>query len=442
MPTPWMPRFCDELSDAEMDARTAVDPGLLPDLRRVRVEVAKPLLDAAFQKLFVPGVQTRAILRELQALCRCYSAERYPDQVTFLRNIYGSDADHAAYEPHLRVTCLTGLAGVGKSAVISAFGRLFTSLTVEVDGHGLFELKPTWRMSIKSGSGLRQLVAHLFRHPESIGSRTISFPAIQRELCAQGIACIQPDELQFLTQGQGNALPAKLLNSLARLGPPLVFAANYSLLHRLISRPQEEKQRLLAKPLFLYPDTPDSDDWKRLLRVLFRVEASFTELNPERVGQRLWGYTFGIRRLVVRLLTGAYAAMRDRGAHRITIADIDSAYMAREYAAARSDVELLVARLEKSDRKRKDLWCPLPSASKETSAGKVIRHPAAEEYERRSAQAALTASMTPAERQHGRVAEPAKRAKATRPHRHPATPEELLESAMQLSGDTALTRDA
>lgn len=439
--TPWRSRFCDELSDAEMDARTAVDPEPLPDLGQMRVEVGKSLLDVAFQKLFVPSEQTRAILRELQALCRCYNAERYSDQVTFLRNIYASDADHAAYEPHLRATCLTGLAGVGKSAVISAFGRLFTSLTVEVGGHGTFELKPTWRMSIKSGSSLRQLVAHLFRHPESIGSRTIPFPAIQRELCAQGVACIQPDELQFLTQGQGNALPAKLLNSLARLGPPLVFVANYSLLHRLISRPQEEKQRLLAKPMFLCPDTPDSQDWKRFLRVLFGVEASFTELNPERVGQRLWGYTFGIRRLVVRLLTGAYAAMRDRDARRITIADIDSAYMAPEYAAARSDVELLVAGLEKSDRKRKDLWCPLPSAPKATSAGRVIRHPAAEEYKRRSALAALTASMTPTERQHSCVDEPVGRAKATRPHRHPATPEELLESAIQLSGDTALTHE-
>ncbi|HET7662348.1 MAG TPA: hypothetical protein VFK31_01815 [Rhodanobacteraceae bacterium] len=440
--TSWKSRFAESLSDAEMDARTAVVPKTLPDLGQMPVEAAKSLLDVALQGLFVPSVQTRAVLRELQALCCCYCAERYPDEVTFLRNLYASDAEHASYEPQLRVTCLTGLAGVGKSAVISAFGRLFPPQSVEVDGHGTFELKPAWRMSVKSGSSLRQLVAHLFRHPNSIGSRTIPFTAIQRELCAQGVASIQPDELQFLTQGQGNALPAKLLNSLARLGPPLVYVANYSLLHRLISRPQEEKHRLLAKPLFLTPDTPDSEDWRSLLRALSRVEPSLEELSADGVSRRLWGYTYGIRRLLARLLTGAYVAMRARGAHRITIVDLDCAYADPAYAASRTDVDLLVAGLEKSDRKkRKDLWCPLPAAPKVASTGAVVQHPAANEYKRRSADAALIASMTPAERQSGQIDERVNPSKAKRTRRHLVTLEELQESLAKYPDGVASGRD-
>lgn len=427
--TPWECRFSAELTDAEIDAKTIAVPEPLIDLGQLPAEVAKSVLDTALQSLFVPSVQTRAILREMLALCRCYCAERYPNQVAFLRNIYASDVDHAEYEPHLRVTCLTGLAGVGKSAVISAFGRLVTPQRFEVDGHGVFELRPTWRMSVKSGSSLRQLVAHRFRHPETIGSRTLQFVEIQRELCAQGVTLILPDELQFLTQGLGNALPAKLLTSLARLGPPLWYVANYSLLHRLISRPQEEKQRLLAKPIFLHPDTPDSADWRALLHALSCVEPSLETLGTEDIGRRLWGYTFGIRRLVARLVAGAYGAMRDRGAHRVATEDIDSAYTDSAYAASRIDVDLLMAGLEKRDQKRKDLWCPLPVAPALVCTGNAVQHAAAEEWEKRSAEAALVASMTPAERQSGHIEQPAKPARIKRQPRHRATLEELQESA-------------
>ena len=432
-PTAWASRFCRDLSDEEIDAKTAVGVQPLPDLGKLRVEVAKSILDVALQKLFVPSVQTRMVLRELQALSRCYSAERYPNQIAFLRNIYASDAEHASYEPRLRVTCLTGLPGVGKSAVISAFERLFEPETVAVSGHDTFELRPTWRMTVKSGFGMRQLVVHLFRHPESLGSRTVPFTATQRELCAQGVASIHADELQFLTQGEGNALPAKLLNSLARLGPPLVYVANFSLLHRLNSRPQEEKQRLLAKPLFMYPDTPESEDWNNFLNALFRTTPCFGNLDPYKMGQRLWAYTFGIRRLVVSLLTEAYVAMRVRNAYRVNEIDVDDAYRTPAYAASRCDVEILIAGLEKNDRKRRDLWCPLPHTPNARNFGKIINHPATEEYERRSAHAALIASMTPTERQHGGVGEPRGMRQRSRSAVRPkATVEGLLEGATAL----------
>jgi len=428
----WTSRFCCDLTDEEINAKTAVDVPPLPDLRTLPVEVAKSILDPALQKLFVPSVQTRKILRELQALCRCYSAERYPSEVAFLRNIYANDAEHASYDPSIRVTCLTGLPGVGKSAVILAFGRLFGTQKIDVGRHGTFELRSTWRMTVKSGSGMRQLVAHLFRHPGSLGPKTIQFGAIQRELCAQGVASIHADELQFLTQGEGNALPAKLLNSLARLGPPLVYVANFSLLHRLNSRPQEEKQRLLAKPLFMNPDAPESNDWIEFLRALFRATPSFADLTPDKVGRRLWSYTFGIRRLVVILLTEAYVAMRVRDAYRVTERDIDTAYGAPGYAASRCDVEILLADLTDSHR-RKDLKCPLPrESSARVHGGNVVKYPATEEHQRRLAEAAVIASMTPEERQRADIDEPPGSKKPRFPARPRATTEDLLEGATAL----------
>ena len=432
--TTWALRFCRDFSDEEIDAKTAVGVPSLPDLAGLRVEVARSILDSALQQLFVPSAQTRSVLRELQALCRCYSAKRYPDELTFLRNVYASDREHATFEPQLRVTCLTGLPGVGKSAVISAFARLSGPEKVAVDGHGTVDLQPTWRMSAKSGSGLRQLVLHLFRNPESVGARTLLFTTIQRELCTQGVASIHADELQFLTQGEGNALPAKLLNSLARLGPPLVYVANFSLLHRLNSRPQEEKQRLLVRPLFMHPDVPGSNDWHAFLASLFDAVPAFAELTADKVGHLLYAYTFGIRRLVVILMIGAYVAMRARDACAVTVADIDYAYGAPDYSSCRRDVEVLLARVERNDNRRKDLWCPLPDAMQTRGRTTVVQHPAVKEYERRTAEAALAASLTPSEHRCANSAdkEHAVGLKPRKPPKQKATVEDLLEGAVVL----------
>jgi len=441
LPSVWASRFCCDLSDKEIDAKTAVNVESLPNLDKLPVEVAKLILDRALQRLFVPSEQTRRVLRELLALCRCYSTERYPDEITFLRNIYASDGELASYEPRLRVTCLTGLPGVGKTAAISAFQRLVGVETIEVDGNVAFELRPAWRMTVKSGSSIRQLVGPLFRRPESLGSKTIHFTTIQRELCTQGAAIIQADELQFLTQGEGNALPARILNWLARLGPPLVYVANYSLLHRLNRRPQEEKHRLLAKLLFMDPDTPDSADWNTFLKVLLSAIPSFANLNPDNIGRKLWAYTFGIRRLVVVLLTEAYVAMRARNARRVNDADVDTAYCALGYAASRCDVEILLAGLDRTDLKRRDLWCPLPRASNSRGTTNIIDHPAAQEYERRSTRAAVLTSLTPAERQVGGIEERPSDRKTRSPARPKATTEDLLEGAAAVLGGAKRARD-
>ena len=396
--TYWSHRFNIELTDEEIDERTTIAPQPLTSLADRPIEVAESKLDIALRAHFVSSTQSRTILRQLQALCRCYSELRYPDHVAFLRNVHASDEEHALFEPPLRITCLTGLPGVGKSKVISAFERLFHPERIAVPAHGNFLVKPSWRMTITGGSSLRQLVSDHFRHPETLSSRP-SFAKIQCELCTQGVASLHADELQFLTQGEGNTLPAKLLNQLGRLGPPLVFAANYSLIHRLYGRPQEEKQRLLSRPLFLDPDPPGSDDWRSFVRALIGTAPEFGELDFEETRLLIYSYTFGLRRLAAMLLTQAYVAMRRRNGKHVSVTDIDCAYSAESYAASRGDVEILTAKLERTDKGRKDLWCPLRDADPlVANPAKIAQHPAAKAYEQRLSQAALAGSMTPSER--------------------------------------------
>lgn len=348
-----------------------------------------------------------------------------------------TDAEHASYEPQLRITCLTGLPGVGKSQVFAAFERLFPPASIAIPAHGNFLLRSTWRMTVKAGSSLRLLVSDHYRHRDAVPSRMLSFGSVQRELCTQGIASLHADELQFLTQGEGNTLPAKLLNQLGRLGPPLVFAANYSLIHRLNTRPQEEKQRLLTKPIFLHPDTPDSNDWKAFVRALIGTIPEFGKLDFHETQLLLHSYSFGLRRLTASLLTQAYVSMRARNANYVEALDIDHAYRSEAYATNRSDVEILVARLEKSNEKRRDLWCPLPGSGTSTnSAGNVVPHPAIKAHQERLGQAALAGSMTPSERLLAGLSENGepKTDKPREPPKPNATSNALLEGAAALQG--------
>lgn len=409
----------------------------LPTLAELPAADAKHKIELALKAVFVSSEQVRTILRELYSLCRSYHSQRYPDEIGFLRQVYASEAEHAKFEPQYRVTCFTGLSGVGKTAVIAAFERLLRPVTVSITGHSDFTLRPSWRMTIKSGSGLLQLVSEQFRDRAS--PRKLPFSIIQRELCSQGVASLHADELQFLTQGKGNALPARLLNQLARLGPPLVFVANYSLIHRLNSRPQEEKQRLLTKPIFMHPDAEDSEDWRSFIAGLLVTAPEFSKLDLVTAARRLHSYSFGLRRLVVVLLTEAYASMRHKKSHFVELGDLDDAYESSAYSSSREVVNVLTVGLEKSARGGSDLWCPLESSIPTGRKSKVVEHPAKKEHARRLGEAALVSSLTPEERSEAGLIEQGgrKRRRAPGKSRPKATAQALLQGSGALEAETA-----
>ncbi len=53
-----------------------------------------------------------------------------------------------------------------------------------------------------------------------------------------------------------------ILLTLARIGLPMIYLANYSLLHKLMGRNQEDTQRLLIQPRVMQPDDPAGPDWR------------------------------------------------------------------------------------------------------------------------------------------------------------------------------------
>lgn len=431
----WRSRLTTDLTDKQIDQSVMVKPKSLSSLREMSLHAASSHLEINLSQIFIPSSQTRAVLRLLQASAAIYISDRYPTAKEYSLINHSSDGDIGRYEPKLAPSCLLGLPGVGKSTVVGAFRRLFPSAEVLIPSLSATVLRSNWQMSIRGGNTVNQLVIDHFRNPAG-ARRGAIFQATQRELCNQGVPLLIADELQFLTQGQGNTLPAKLLGQLCRLGPPLVFVANYSLIHRLNTRPQEEKQRLLTKPQFLHPDPASSEDWVSFIQQVLQIAPEFSKLPVDKMQFTLHSYSFGLRRLVCKLMCGAYMEMRKQDRTFVEVRDIDHAYASVAYASCREDVEMLISDLARA-RKRFDLWCPLPGSDAPTQDSKVVDHPAKDAYQQRMSQAALVSSITQEERLASGLAKTSKSNARTVPSkpRSKASAADLIDSALDLRDD-------
>ena len=395
LPSTWENPFARKLTDREIDTAIAVPGRPINDIASRSPVAAGNALELAMKEVFVPSTQIYDCLRMLQAAAETSWTHRYPDEISFIRAINATDSELALYATPLAPICITGLSGVGKSCIASAFARLFPPASRVVSNHGEWKITNHWRLTIKSTVGVGSLVSENFRRPQT-PSRRIPFVSIQRELCQQGVSLLIADELQFLTQGTGNVAPAKLLGHLSRLGPAFAYVSNHILLHKLLLRPQEERQRLLSKPYFIYPEAFGSDDWYDFLRGISLVAPELVHLADHDLADDVHRYTFGMRRLAVSLIVLAYLLMRKRNVRIVERIDLESAYMSYAFSSSRSDVQALLSALPKSEM-RKDLWCPLEGADVPATRPSVMPHPAIAEFEQRQAEAALRQQLTEAE---------------------------------------------
>jgi hypothetical protein len=429
----WVDRFVLTVSDEEIRARVRVDAVPILDLASYPVEAAVPRLQKALDAVFVPTTQVCNALRYLIGVAHSCAQDRYPDCGAFLRAAYQERNLPAL----LRPICITSLGGVGKSELAAALSRILPAPSqVDVPLHGSVPLVSHWHMVVRAGSTTSALLRPFLRD----NTRNVH-DAASHQLYLQGVCLIILDELQFLSQSSdANTAVAKTLMQMSILGPHLVFVANFSLLHRLLRRPQEERQRLLANPYFLEPDERGSDDWNSCLREKFRVAPELEQLDPRKHGDVIHNYTFGIKRLVTLLLSMAYRICRNTRSKFVNDDHIQQAYRSIEYSIARRDVELLVEQtisgkmVRDGSRKRTDLWCPLSSCAVTRA---IAQHPAKTEYDRRVAEAHVAAGLSAEAREAYRSLQ--RSDKSTAPEtgnvvklrRPPATREALLEGAAE-----------
>ncbi|MDN3578276.1 ATP-binding protein [Chitinimonas viridis] len=391
----------DRLDDATLRARATAHVIPISNLGASGIDEACEQLETAWREVFIPTDQHLEILRMLVDRAGRYARSRFP---TF--RAYNAWRDVVRLEPcdspHIR--CLTGLAGVGKSALAKAFVRacqLNSEQRFNILGHSL-HIVPVQRVRVRRGltaTGiLNELMSPLFDGGRKLDKLQYH---VMDWLLATATSQIIVDEMQFLTPSDtATTRVTQILMQLGDLGPPLLYAANYSLGHKLKNEcSSEQKNRLLIDPIVVHPPKPDSAEWRAVLSEMLSVSPNSFDLDHERDGAELHRLSFGLFRHVGRLLIQAYRVARHEE-HAVTMSHVLKAFSSSEFTAYREEVEALHS-LTVCDlhHKRKDLVCPFNDISSvyKTQPSKPSASPIPSESER--AATLLESTLTPGQRQ-------------------------------------------
>jgi len=412
MVSPRVAQFDVPLSDKALDALIAVP------VQSVAVSGGDAAADAkligdALRRMFVPDKQSRRILRFFLALCRAHAKHHFESDEEFLTGLYSKYPWGFGRSPAI---CFTGHAGTGKSQILLALARLFSrSRSFSVEGHRNLPLVAAWPMTLAKGDGLNQLLRdHVEQlEPDNSGydQSQESEPEVTKDwntaallkaaarVSWKNACCVMPvDEFQWIAASStANARASTILLKLHGIGPMLLFCANFSLIHKLKSRPPEDRDRLLPCPIVLKPLAADDADWIAYLEAMRGVAPELLTFVPARDAQIIHQYTYGIKRKAVDLVEVAVRMARRKSDTATVGSDwLLAAYRSAEYAMHRDDVDALVRQDITGKVERRDLSCPFDST--EVSAGNVTAVPSAvESFERRVEDAILADALMPSE---------------------------------------------
>lgn len=378
--TPWAKRF-QNLGHTEIVSRTRLVPDAVCGLDLMAAGVAAQALHYALEAIFVPTQQCVRAIRRIIDIAEAYSQENFPDAETFMQRLYNQDRGQSIPRPAI---CLTGLAGCGKSALLKALRRLMPDGVCVAGAIRRLPLRTFLHLSVKGhdreGAMLRSLVeimrqtddqAHASDTLASKVARVVvqkvsNIPATlditHRLAFRDGVAALLLDELQFLTQGNANTQITKTLLLHTYIGPPLLYGANFDMVHRLKKRGQQDTDRLLSRPIVLVPDAltcaEEFEGWMAYLREVIRVSNGALVFDTEADAEILHRYSFGLRRKLLDLLEFAYGHARERGRLFATISDCEWAYGSSHYHTHRADIEALISIELGQKCDRRDLLCP------------------------------------------------------------------------------------
>ena len=354
----------DELADfGVMRQKTLIPAIQVPGLKDLPVEKACKVLNTSLEDIFVPSDAHCEILSRCIGCISAFTSFQYPDVRTYLGRINSKFTSG-----EFQVMCLTGLAGLGKSQLLKALERLLPaprSIRLN-DAYPAINIHLTRRIEFNGEStaqnSLRFLANPSFVLNRAAVANTKLEENIQEWFYTQGVSLLVLDELQFLTQSNtANTLVAKMLMMMGGLGVPVIFISNYSMAHRIIKRPQEERQRLLSEPIVLHPENPESPDWLALIREYVKVDPETLRIDPTRDAAELNRLTAGIPRLLRLLFVIAFRVACNLGSTRVvSMTEINIAYKSTAFSIQRADVEALaslaISRLLAP--KKTDLVCP------------------------------------------------------------------------------------
>jgi len=345
---------------ADIRRLTTVHPDPVTGLEDLSPALAAERLEKGLKTIFLPNQFSLNFIKDSFDRARSFSDESFSSDQQYQRRLYNPPEDEAF------PICLTGLAGVGKSQTISALMKVMPGPATYASAHyhEPHILISHWYASARGKAGGRQLLDD-FLSGGATGVRANASKLLtecRRRINRDGISLIMLEEMQHQSTGQGVARVTDILLTMAGLGVPMIYVANYSLGHKLLKRNSEDKQRLLSEPRVMLPDHPDSKAWEEYVLECIRVSGRRVSAEPAALVHELYRWTFGIKRLAVQLIKVAYLEARAARRHTITLEDVNNAYLSAAYSSSRIDVEDLISlSVNKSNvRGRLDLRCPFP----------------------------------------------------------------------------------
>lgn len=443
--------------DDEVQRRIVIQPQPITSLAGYGISEGAGLIEAHMRSFYTVTPQIIHLVQEVCGIGSAYLKSTYTDLYTFQAKC---NTESLISKDPRTATAVTGLGGVGKTQLLRAVARLVTPEGAQFECPNLpaYPVQGMWILTMVAGMSMATLLEF---YVAGGGDLKAILKAAAKRAFTNGVGLISLDESQFITATQqGHAKAAELLMRLTYIGPPFVYAANFTMINKLRLRPNQERDRLLSNVIVQYPEEYGSDAHQSIvtdqLVVLSEAVSGDSAISAKNHAHEIHNFTYGINRKSAILLTHAWQISRERGSSIITMDDVRRAYQSDKFSSHRVEVEILKSQSIGRRMVREDLWCDFapPTANSSgqflltatnpntTSSDNVICLPeATEEKEKRVANEMARETMSKSEREaYDLVA--SRRAKMAKPKapvvRIPRVDKSL--SALQLAGTEMLER--
>jgi hypothetical protein len=321
----------------------------------------------------VPSGQIVRVATELIGRAYAHSLNHYESKAHYLHGVY-------APEPPLgvgRITCVTGLAGVGKSRTAKWLKSVLGDWqTINVDaGHEGVQLKAALYCVQGAKTSnldvLHDCATQLGADPAARTKRQKDLIHLVRRLVYVSATCIlMIDEAQLKTlSSMANTSMTHLLLLLREIGIPVVVILNFSMVNRLTRRNHEDRDRLLSDPIVFEPPAPESACFLEQLQAFRDAAPGALGIDLEVHAKRIHEMTAGLPRVVIELFGLSYRFARMGGSTRVRYQDMAAAYTSRDFSVMRRTVQAIHAQAARPDtpvklgeETRLDLFCPFRSS--------------------------------------------------------------------------------
>lgn len=385
------------LNDHEIRRRVELKGESALGLEENSPHLAAKLLQLELEKVFFLSRQGLVVIRKMLADCEGHLTTYYSNSLAYLRAMNGRSSPFLDRFP----ICLTGLAGVGKSAIARAIYRLMNGTTsIQLgSGYGSREFRHVVHIKLKEAKSTKDLL-QIFQLDENSVALSLSISQLRehlsRQLHGEGLALLIVDEFQFQSLSAAAYLSVtKKLLTLSFIGVPLMYIGNFSLVQKLMTRDHEVSDILCADPVVVYPEPLDDPvmsaiytEYNRLSSGAIPADACFIEQVAE--------YTFNLHRGRIVLLTAAYLHARVDGRHVVNSSDLKTAFFSTAFHKFRVDVQDLrtLVLTGRAPAGKKSLECPFSMDAEFLKAAKAV----AQKLDRkRTQEAAAHSSLTPDE---------------------------------------------